>query len=82
MTGNINTPMTAVTDGWFCVYGRSANGNFVEVFDNGNLMWNGFLYSDGSNGSCSPLLIGRAGHTYTINVVSGDSYDTHFVVYR
>jgi len=74
--------MTANADGWFSVYGRSASGNFVEVLDGANLMWSGFLYSDGTNGSCSPLLMGKAGHTYSLNVVSGGSYDTHFVVYR
>lgn len=80
--GNFNTPLVSTTDGWFCVYGRSASGNFVEVLDGDSPMWSGFLYSDGNNGSCSPLLIGKAGHTYTLNVVSGGSYDTHFIVYR
>lgn len=74
--------MTANADGWFSVYGRSASGNFVEVLDSSSVMWTGFLYSDGTNGSCSPLLMGKAGHTYTLNVVSDGSYDTHFVVYR
>ena len=74
--------MTASVDGWFCVYGRSASGNIVEVRDGANLMWFGFIYSDGNNGTCSPLLPSKAGHTYTLNVVSGGSYDTHFIVYR
>lgn len=77
-----NTPMTAALDGWFCVYGRSPSGNVVEVRDGADLMWFGYLYSDGNNGTCSPLLPAKAGHTYTLNVVSGGSYDTHFIVYR
>lgn len=80
--GNFNTPLISTTDCWLCVYGRSASGNFVEVFDGASPMWSGFLYSDGNYGSCSPLLPGRAGHTYKLNVVSGGSYDTHFIVYR
>lgn len=82
VVGTSTSPMTSTVDGWFCLEARSASGVFVEIKDGDYTMWKGYLYSDGTQVSDSPLLMAKAGHTYSFSVLDGTLYAGVFKAYR
>lgn len=81
--GNISgTSHTSTVDGNIAIYGRSSNGIHITVTRNGTNMWEGFLPSDGTYGTMTPIFFTKSGDTVEYTINTGTVYDAHFVVYR
>ena len=72
---------TATAEGNISIYIRSAAGAHISVSKNSSPIWEGFLDSDGSYGSMSPLFYVANGDTLEYTVDTGTVYDGHFKVY-